>query len=186
MNIANRITIIRIFFIPIFLFILLSGRINNALPLAALVFLLASLTDMLDGYLARSRGEITSLGKFLDPFADKLLVASALIALVQLGRLPAWIAIVIISREFLVDCLRMLAAVEGRVVAASDLGKVKTIIQISAVIGLLIYDYPLLNYVIPFSVAPTVSLILVYMALVSTVYSGVDYLLKCRGMFRKS
>lgn len=147
---ANLVTIIRILLVPAFIILMLapwaSWMPEPALAvvakpwIAAFVFILLAASDGLDGYLARSRGEVTTFGKLLDPIADKILVAAALLALIELGKLPAWIALVILGREFLVSGLRMVAAAQGKVVAASNLGKAKTIFQIVAVVTLILKD----------------------------------------------
>lgn len=144
---ANIVTILRILLIPIFVVVMLAPwpswvpvdgvetQLESFKPwIAAAVFALLALTDGVDGYLARSRNEVTTLGKFLDPLADKILVAAALLALVELNELPAWVVLVIIAREFLVSGLRMVVSAEGHVIAASPWGKVKTVSQIIAVI----------------------------------------------------
>jgi nicotinamide-nucleotide amidase len=150
MNPANVVTIARMVFIPVFLLVLLADwpRWFNAPPLvytlrpwiAAAVFGVLAATDGVDGYLARSRNEVTTFGKFLDPLADKLLVTAALLALVEMRVLPAWIALVIISREFIVSGLRMVASAEGTVIAASWYGKLKTVLQIIAIIMFIVKD----------------------------------------------
>jgi CDP-diacylglycerol--glycerol-3-phosphate 3-phosphatidyltransferase len=122
MNLPNRITLARIVLVPIFLLIL-SVKIKYGHFLAAAVFILAASTDGLDGYLARKRNQVTKLGKFMDPLADKLLVSAALISLVELGKISAWVAFIIIGREFAVTGLRSIAAAEGVVISASRLGK---------------------------------------------------------------
>lgn len=134
MNWANRITILRILLIPVVVGFLLTSMRYGAW-FAAAVFAVAALSDSVDGYVARSYKQVTVMGQFLDPLADKLLVSAALVALVDMGRLSAWIAILIISREFAVSGLRLVAMAEGRVIAASKLGKLKTISQVIAVIG---------------------------------------------------
>lgn len=140
MNWANRVTIARVLFIPVFLVTLL-GRMPNWGPwLAAAVFILVASTDAVDGYLARSRNEVTTFGKFIDPLADKLLVTAALVGLVELGQLPAWVVLIIISREFIVSGLRMVAVAEGKVIAASGWGKTKTVFQIAAIVGFIVKD----------------------------------------------
>jgi CDP-diacylglycerol--glycerol-3-phosphate 3-phosphatidyltransferase len=170
-NIPNCLTIFRILLIPIFVFLLLSPTKFSSL-LAVLVFSIASITDWLDGYLARRMGIVTNLGKFLDPVADKLLVNSALIMLVGLGRVPAWMAVVIIGREIAVTGLRSIASSEGIVIAASELGKGKTVFQISALIGLLLhYEYLGIDF-------HAVGMGLLWIALVMTAWSGFDYFYK--------
>ena len=190
-NIPNQITIARMLLIPFFLIFLLApidfgviqiGR--EQLPMthaiAALIFIIASTTDWVDGYYARKYGLVTNLGKFLDPLADKLLVSAALIALVQLDLAPAWIVIVIISREFAVTGLRLVLAGEGEVVAANMLGKIKTWTQIVAIAALLLHNIPFSLLSIPFS---DISL---WIALVFTIWSGWDYFAKNKHAFRHS
>ena len=138
MNLANKLTVIRIFLVPIFLIFIAVQGIPYGTFIATFIFILASLTDKLDGYIARSRNQITNFGKFMDPLADKLLVTSALISLVELQMVPSWAAIVIIAREFAVSGLRTTAASEGKVIAASWWGKIKTVIQIIAIVLLLL------------------------------------------------
>lgn len=137
MNLANKLTLIRIFLVPVFLIFMVKG-IPYGSFIATFIFILASLTDKLDGYIARSRNQITNFGKFMDPLADKLLVTAALITLVELKVVPAWAAVIIIAREFAVSGLRSIAAAQGRVIAASWWGKIKTVIQIIAIILLLL------------------------------------------------
>jgi nicotinamide-nucleotide amidase len=145
---ANRVTLIRMVFIPVFVVVLLSkwpmydAWVRLRPWVAALVFIVLASTDAVDGYLARSRNEVTTFGKFMDPLADKLLITAALVSLVQLGKLSAWIAILIISREFIVSGLRMVAVAEGKVISASTYGKWKTVFQIMAVVGFIIKDSP--------------------------------------------
>ena len=138
MNLANKLTVIRIFLVPIFLIFIAVQGIPYGTFIATFIFILASLTDKLDGYIARSRNQITNFGKFMDPLADKLLVTSALISLVELQMVRSWAAIVIIAREFAVSGLRTIAASEGKVIAASWWGKIKTVIQIIAIVLLLL------------------------------------------------
>lgn len=155
LGLANLVTVGRILLIPVFLVVLLvdwpalfegsTGLLYTLRPwAAALVFTFLAATDAVDGYLARSRNEITTFGKFVDPLADKILVTAALVALVEIGVLPAWAALVIISREFVVSGLRMIASAEGVVIAASWYGKVKTILQIVAIIMFIVKGSPVL------------------------------------------
>ncbi|MEK8130157.1 CDP-diacylglycerol--glycerol-3-phosphate 3-phosphatidyltransferase [Paenibacillus filicis] len=183
MNLANRITVARIFLVPIIMFFLL---VNVKFPhlrieqftitynqiIAALIFIIAASTDSLDGYIARKRKLVTNLGKLLDPLADKLLVSAVLISLVEMGKLDAWIAIVIISREFAVTGLRQIALLEGIVMAASKWGKWKTGVQITAIIALLINNFPFAFIDFRFD------LIASWVAALITLYSGFDYFLK--------
>lgn len=171
MNLANKITIMRIMMIPLFMIILFSN-INNSDYIAAAIFALASITDSLDGYIARSRNLVTTFGKFMDPLADKLLVSSALISLVQMGRIPSWVVVLIIAREFTITGFRTIAASEGITIAASPLGKIKTITQLIAIISLLINNFPFRLIGFPFD------LIMTYISLIFTILSGVDYIFR--------
>ena len=173
MNLANKLTIVRIIMVPIFMFFVLS-KIPRGDFIAAGIFALAALTDSLDGYLARKRKEITKLGKFIDPLADKLLVTAALLSLVEMGRLAAWVAMIIIGREFAVTGLRLVAASEGKVIASSRLGKLKTVLQIVAILSILIKDYPFSLLGIPFGQTAMT------LAVIVTIYSGADYFIKAR------
>jgi CDP-diacylglycerol--glycerol-3-phosphate 3-phosphatidyltransferase len=187
LNPANLVTIARILLIPLFLVLLLTTFTGWWAPwLAALVFALLAGTDAVDGYLARSRNQVTTFGKFIDPLADKLLVTAALIGLVQLSELPAWVAILIISREFIVSGLRMVAVAEGKVViAASTLGKLKTITQIIAIVMFIVKGSPaLVAFLGPqlanwFGVAAWATMIA---ALVLTIWSMLDYFYHARAV----
>lgn len=191
MNLPNKITLSRICLIPIFIF-MLSIPLDlgawdigtTSLPIthfiATLIFLIASMTDWLDGYLARKYQLITNMGKFLDPLADKLLVSAAFILLVELGLAPAWIVILIISREFAVTGLRLVAAGEGIVLAASNMGKLKTVSQILAIALLLLHNFPFSYIGIP------IDIIVLYIALILTVWSGVEYFVKNWDVMRDS
>lgn len=169
MNLANKLTLLRIFLIPIFMLIILI-RIPYGQFVATGIFIIAASTDGLDGYIARKHKQITNFGKLMDPLADKLLVTSALIVLVELGLLAGWIAFIIIGREFFVTGLRTIAAAEGVIVAASKLGKLKTATQIIAIIALL------LN--IPFGKH------LMYLAVFFTLWSGINYFLHAKKRLR--
>ncbi len=171
MNLANKITIARILLVPIFMVFLLA-KIPYGVTIASIIFIVAALTDSLDGYIARSRNQVTKLGKFMDPLADKLLVTAALVSLVQMDKLAAWVVVVIISRELVVSVFRAIAASEGIVIAASPWGKGKTITQIVAIVTLLFNNYPFRLYNIPFD---TIS---VWVAVILTVISGYDYINK--------
>jgi CDP-diacylglycerol---glycerol-3-phosphate 3-phosphatidyltransferase len=163
LNLPNALTMLRILAVPVVVVALL-GETPNGDVVAAAVFAAAAATDGLDGYFARSRGSITTFGKLMDPLADKLLIIGALVSLVSLGRLEAWVAMVIIAREVAVTILRTIAAERGLVIAASWLGKAKTVLQIAAVIALIAADP-----------APAWVDALVYLALAVTVISGADY-----------
>ncbi len=187
MNLANKLTIVRIFLVPIFLIFITAQDIPYGTIIATVIFIIAALTDKLDGYIARSRNQITKFGKFMDPLADKLLVTAALISLVEYQIVPAWAAIVIIAREFAVTGLRTIAASDGNAIAASYWGKLKTVIQIIAIILLLlkvniaaqpeltdkVYNSNLLKGF--FNWAPEIFL---YLAVIITIISGLDYFIK--------
>lgn len=175
MNIANQLTILRIVLIPFFIYFLLA----NQLVVAFILFLLASFTDFLDGYLARKHHLITNFGKFMDPLADKLLITSAMICFVELGMLNSWVVIIIISREFIVSIFRAIAAAEGIVIAASWWGKAKTISQMIMVIVLLLNNYPFSLINLP------VDQILIYVATILTVVSGYDYIVKNKQVLKE-
>lgn len=168
MNLPNSITIIRIILIPVFVVILLV-RIPYGDYIAALIFSVAALTDSLDGYLARKRREVTTLGVILDPLADKLLITAALISLVELARIPGWTAIVILGREFAVTGLRAIKAEEGVVIPASWMGKLKTIVQVIAI--LLVILEKSFQHLFAFPIG----LWMLYLAVAVTVVSGVEY-----------
>jgi len=180
-NLPNILTFLRIGAIPVLMVLLLSPS-REAGFWAAALFSAASLTDWLDGHLARRMNIQTILGTFLDPMADKLIVLAALIMLVPHGRVPAWTVVVILSREILISGLRSVASQEGIVIAASDLGKIKTIFQLVAIIGLLLhYDYHWLFGIDHHLVTVNMhnaGMFFFWIAFVITVWSGVDYLAK--------
>jgi CDP-diacylglycerol--glycerol-3-phosphate 3-phosphatidyltransferase len=173
-NLPNLLTVARIMLVPV-LVVALLGNTPSGDILAAVVFALASLTDFIDGYLARARDTITTFGKLMDPLADKLLIVAALISLVSLHRLAAWVAMVIITRELAVTVLRMGATQAGIVMAASTFGKVKTCVQIAAILA-----------VIAVHGHPTWVSLLVYGAVVVTVLSGLDYFFGLRRRVRQA
>lgn len=191
MNLPNKITLSRIFLIPIFIIVLTLpfdwgewsiGATNLPIThfVAGLIFIVASITDWLDGYIARKYNLITNMGKFLDPLADKLLVSAAFILLVELDLAAAWIVIAIISREFAVTGFRLVAAGEGVVLAASNMGKLKTVSQIAAIIFLMFHNFPFSYLDLP------VDTVILYIALILTVWSGVDYFIKNWHVLRDS
>ncbi len=146
---------------------------------AAAIFIIAATTDGLDGYIARKRGQVTVLGKFMDPLADKLLVSAALISLVELGQVPAWVAWTILGREFAVTGLRAIAAADKVIISASKLGKIKTVTQVIAISAILLHDWPLSLVGIP------VGQPFLYIALFFTIVSGIDYVLKSKKLLKK-
>jgi CDP-diacylglycerol--glycerol-3-phosphate 3-phosphatidyltransferase len=181
-NIPNALSLSRVFLAPLVLIFLtfkftypvyraddLDISVTVGDLLAGAVFILAALTDTADGYIARKKGMVTNLGKFIDPLADKILVMAALVALVELHRIPAWIVVVILSREMIVTGVRMVAAAEGIVIAASNAGKLKTVIQIVA-ITMLIFSLPFGIHVM-------------WAAMLLTVWSGMDYLFNAKDLF---
>ena len=170
MNLPNKLTIIRVCLIPFFVAALLFDHGNNYTMriVANVLFIVASLTDLFDGKIARKYNLVTNFGKFMDPLADKLLVCSALICLIELGQLPAWVVIIIISREFIISGFRLVAADNGVVIAASYWGKFKTTFQMAAVI-LMIFNIPALALV---------TNIVVVIAVALTIISLVDYVAK--------
>ena len=170
MNLPNKLTTLRVFMIPFFVFFLLyQGGENTTFRMISLVlFIVASLTDLLDGKIARKYNLVTNFGKFMDPLADKLLVCSALICLIELGQLPAWMVIIIISRESIISGCRVVASDNGVVIAASYCGKFKTVFQMTAVILLILNLEPL----------KLVADIVLWIAVALTVISLADYIYK--------
>jgi CDP-diacylglycerol--glycerol-3-phosphate 3-phosphatidyltransferase len=173
-NAPNLLTVVRILLVPVLVVALLDGTRHGDV-LAAVAFALASLTDAVDGYLARSRNAITTFGKLMDPVADKLLIVAALVALVSLDRLPAWVAMVIIAREFAVTVTRLAATQQGVVIAANWWGKAKTIVQVAAIFFVIAHDP-----------TPVWVDLLVYGAVAITVVSGIDYFFGLRRLMREA
>ena len=177
MNLPNKLTVLRVCMVPVFVvFMLWNGFGTASKYVAAAIFILASMTDWLDGYLARKNNLVTDFGKFMDPLADKLLVCSALICMIELRELPAWMVIIIISREFIISGFRLVAVDNGIVIAASWWGKAKTISQMIMII-LLIASFGGI-----FNVLETA---FVYIATVLTVISLVDYIWKNRAVLNE-
>ncbi|AJD33063.1 CDP-diacylglycerol--glycerol-3-phosphate 3-phosphatidyltransferase [Clostridium sporogenes] len=185
MNLANKLTILRIFLVPIFLIFISVKNIPYGTVIATAVFVIASATDKLDGYIARSRNQVTRFGKIMDPLADKMLVTAALISLVDFQIVPGWACIIIIAREFAVTGLRSVASAEGVVIAASKWGKAKTVIQIVAIIfalinlnykeGIYILGDWAVNYI---NIIANITNITMALAIIITIISGVDYFIK--------
>ena len=199
MNLPNKISLSRILVVPLFMFfvvpipdwIVYSGlfsSLHNTLLMynafikeygyiiAGVIFIIASSTDAVDGYIARKHQMVTNLGKFLDPIADKLLVTAALLVLVQMGNISSWTAMIIIGREFIVTGIRLVAVGEGIVISASNLGKIKTVTQMIAIIFALLQNYPM--RAIPVLADFPFYRIAMFIALFMTVYSGYDYISK--------
>jgi CDP-diacylglycerol--glycerol-3-phosphate 3-phosphatidyltransferase len=195
MNLPNKLTISRILLVPVFLLIIVPipewiinssmlsfmssqlEAVNNFIInygnyIAAFLFFVAASTDGLDGYIARKRKQVTRFGKFLDPIADKLLVTAALIALVERRELSSWVAVIIIGREFMITGLRLVAASDGIVIAASKWGKIKTVTQIVAILAVLMKYYVHMLFGFP------LEMFLMFIAIVATIYSAYDYIVK--------
>ena len=185
MNLPNKLTIFRVILIPFFVFFLLfSGILPYTDYIAVGIFIVASLTDLLDGKIARKYNLVTDFGKFMDPLADKLLVCSAMICLIEMGRLSAWIVIVIISREFIISGFRLIAAEHQIVIAASMWGKFKTTFQMAMII-LLILNMNADVYVAGVGIIHVLALIATYVALVLTIVSLLDYLYKNKAVLKE-
>ncbi|WP_195853961.1 CDP-diacylglycerol--glycerol-3-phosphate 3-phosphatidyltransferase [Aerococcus tenax] len=191
MNLPNRLTMLRILMIPLFILLIeipfdwgtwaiASQSVSVQLAVAALIFAVASFTDWLDGYIARRDNLVTNFGKFADPLADKMLVITALIELIALGKAPAWLVAIIVMRELAVTGLRLLIVTEGEVLAAKWPGKIKTCTQMLAIILLLVNDFPF--QALPFSFGQ----FCLYLALLATIYSGYDYFKKNWQVFSDS
>lgn len=174
MNLPNKLTVLRVILIPFFLVALLVDAIPGGKWIALAIFCIASITDTLDGQIARRRNLVTNFGKFMDPLADKLLVCSAMIAMIDLGRIPSWVVIIIIAREFIISGFRLIASDNGVVIAAGWWGKVKTVVQMVMII-VLICDFG-------GKVVGIIENVLIYAALALTVISLVDYLIKNKGV----
>lgn len=190
MNLPNKLTLLRIMMIPLIIIIplikvealqkeVLEGVSVSSL-IVLIVFSIASFTDFLDGHIARKYNLVTDFGKFMDPLADKLLVFAAFILLIEMGSIPGWIVTVIIAREFMVTGIRLLAASNNLVIAASPLGKLKTISQMLTIIVLLLNNYPFSLIDLP------VGKVLMYIAAALTVISGIDYFVKNKDIILKT
>ena len=197
MNLPNKITLCRIILIPFMMIVPLFGikstlfgiNVGNLISLA--IFLIASFTDYLDGHIARKNNLVTNFGKFLDPIADKLLVLTALIMFVEAGKLPAWIPVVIAAREFMVSGIRMLAAGEGNVIAASMLGKIKTVSQMIAISLAFVDNNPFMAFTskclcIPERVLNILMSVTMLVSVIATIWSGIDYFEKSKDIVLKS
>ena len=198
MNLPNKITIARILLVPIMMlmpYIGITAKTSFGLPIVniiiLIIFLVASFTDYLDGHIARKRNIVTNFGKFLDPIADKLLVLTALIMFVEAGKLPAWIPVVIAAREFMVSGIRMLAAGEGNVIAASMLGKIKTVSQMIAISLAFVDNNPFMAFTskclcIPELVLNILMSVAMLVSVIATIWSGIDYFEKSKDIVLKS
>ncbi len=206
MNLANKLTIFRIILVPVIMAIPIIDNligipgtflgISSAFWIMNIIFIIASITDKLDGYIARSRNEVTTFGKFLDPLADKILVLSALVILVEYGKIPSWIPIIVLAREFIVSGYRLVAVEKGgKVIAASIWGKLKTVTQMIAIIFCFLDKFSFGQFIFRFSdeasavansasiymttgqfVINIISAVMLVISVVATIFSGVDYL----------
>ncbi len=172
MNIANKVTMFRVFLIPVFLIVYISDLLSDPVRsyVAVAIFIIASLTDWLDGYLARTRNLITNFGKFMDPLADKLLVSAAMIVMIEKGLLPSWVVVIILSREFIVTGLRMIAASANKVIAASLWGKIKTNLQMIMIVYIMLEIKGR-----PFQIIGNA---LIFLTVALTLLSAIDYISK--------
>ena len=177
-TLANKITIFRVLLIPVFLLLAYTGHMRWALA----VFILASLSDMLDGYVARHFNQITNFGKFMDPLADKVLVMAAMCYFVQAGRMPGWALAVVLLREFAVSGLRLVAVEQGRVIAAAKSGKVKTAATMVCLCLMLYSPAPGIDASAPDIIAQISTAVI----LLTTVWSGIEYFWKNRDVFKES
>ena len=178
MNLPNKLTILRVIMIPFFLFFLLTSFVPGSKYIAFVIFALASLTDMLDGKIARKYNLVTNFGKFMDPLADKLLVCSAMIAFIEMGLMPAVVVIVIIAREFIISGFRLIAVEKGTVIAAGMAGKIKTVCQMIMCILLILR----LSELLPFMYY--VETAFIYISLFMTVYSLAVYLIQNKDVLK--
>lgn len=214
MNLANKLTVFRMILVPIFVIIaylgelgIISGEflgISITFLIMDIIFIIASITDKLDGYIARSRNQVTTFGKFLDPLADKILVLSALVMLVEFGKIPAWIPIIVLVREFLVSGYRLIAVEKGgKVIAASIWGKLKTVTQMIAIILIFIDKFSFCQFLsattnaskvvgssylilmtTPEYIFNVITSVLMLISVVATIFSGYDYLKNGKDLFK--
>lgn len=215
MNLANKLTIFRIILVPIFVIVGYLGTLGAItgewfeIPVSIwimnIIFIIASITDKLDGYIARSRNQVTTFGKFLDPLADKILVLAALVMLVEFGKIPAWIPIIVLTREFLVSGYRLLAVEKGgKVIAASIWGKLKTVTQMIAIILIFIDKYNFFDFVRATTneaqalassfqiymsqgsiILNSIASIIMLISVVATIFSGYNYLKNGKDLFKE-
>ena len=176
MNLPNKLTMLRISMIPVFVVFALV-QAQWAQYVALVIYIIACFTDLLDGKIARARGLVTNFGKFADPIADKLLVMSALIILVESHRMPSWVCIVMLAREFIISGFRLVAAGGGKVIAAGQLGKLKTVFQMSSTIALMLL-VPVAGAPLLGSFGVVLANVLTYIAAVLTIVSGAEYIIK--------
>lgn len=179
MNLANKITLFRVVLVPIFMVLMMME--STAARVAALaVFIIASLSDAADGYIARNYNQITNFGKFVDPLADKMLTTSAFLILLHYGRMSVWALMIVLAREFMVSGVRLVAAADGKVIAASMWGKLKTVSQMVAIIAAIILLLP----AFPEAASKIATDVLIWVSIVFTLISGIDYLWKNKGLLK--
>ena len=171
MNTPNKLTVLRFILVPIFIIYAYYENQQGALYISTIIFTLASFSDFLDGYLARKHHLVTDFGKFMDPLADKVLVVAALLFLVQIGRIESWAVLIIVTREYAISIIRAIAATNGKVIAASGGGKIKTVLQMVSIIMLLL-SLPFANIVF-------------YISVVMTLYSGIQYIWSNRALIEE-
>lgn len=192
MTLATKLTLIRILFVPVFIVVFYLQYAWNLMSfgyiLAAVIFFIASITDVLDGHFARKMNQVSEMGKLLDPIADKLLICSAILLLVEWHKVAAWVAIIIIGREFIISGLRMISASKGNIIAARGLGKAKTTLQTIAVIMILLQDWPFsyFNWIKNMQVGGqplTIGTIILYVSVVLSIISLVEYIILNKHVF---
>lgn len=174
MNLANKITLFRFFMVPVFMVLMYTLPSDSIIPL--IVFVLAAASDVVDGYVARKYDMVTTFGKFVDPLVDKILVLAAFVLMVEKGGLPGWIVVIVVARELIITGFRTIAADKGVTIAASSLGKIKTISQMSAIIAFFLYSITGEFYLI--------YQILVYFMAIATLVSGYDYIIKNKDVLK--
>ena len=197
MNLANKLTIFRVILVPImviFAYLPIGGEVYGVavtMLIMDAIFIIASITDKLDGYIARSRNQVTTFGKFLDPLADKILVLSAMVILVQMGKLPAWIPIIVLAREFIVSGFRLIAVEKGGIViAASVWGKLKTVTQMIALIFAFVdiggfFSFTYTNLTGGYLAINIISSVMMAISTVATIFSGWNYVWGGRNLFKE-
>ncbi len=189
MTIATRLTLVRILIIPVFIvvfYLQYTWQVSFGYILAAVIFFIASITDVLDGHFARKMNQVSEMGKLLDPIADKLLISSAILLLVEARMVAAWVAIIIIGREFIISAFRMVSASRGNIIAARGLGKAKTVLQTIAIIFILIQDWPF-RYLLPtdqWGQMLTIGNIILYVSVILSIISLVEYIVLNKHVFK--
>ncbi len=179
MNTANKITILRVILVPLFMALFMVEKTSCTI-VALIVFIVAAISDAVDGYIARNYNQITNFGKFVDPLADKMLTTAAYVILLHYGRMDVWALMIILAREFMVSGVRLIAAADGKVIAASTWGKLKTISQMVGIIAAILLMLP----IFPQTAAVIITYILIWISVIFAVISGVDYVVKNRHVIK--